>query len=149
MNWLNSGVRQARAQMDDSGDILQKFEDGIRKFNDGQFYECHDILEDVWFEIRGSSRRFYQGLIHLAVGFYHLTHRKNLNGTLSQLNKGINKLSEYSPEFQGVEIENLLKRVSHCVRDIEQMNEGKKIEFDSKKIPKIMFERKKFSHELH
>ena len=129
-----------------SDDIIERFEEGINKFNECKFYECHDILEDVWFEIRGSSRRFYQGLIHLAVGFYHLTHRKNLNGTLSQLNKGINKLSDYSPEFQGVEIKGLLKSVSDCVKDINEIKEVK--EFEIKKIPKIKFDKEKFSHEL-
>lgn len=135
--------------MGEDGGIPERFEEGIKKFNEGKFYECHDILEDVWFEIRGSSRRFYQGLIHLAVGFYHLTHRKNFNGTLSQLNKGINKLSEYSPEFQGVDIERLLKKVRLCGKKVEVMKELKSEEFDAGLIPKIRFERKKFSHELH
>ena len=124
--------------MIENDDIIDRFENGIKKFNEGEFYDCHDILEDVWFEIRGSSRRFYQGLIHLAVGFFHLTRRNNLNGTLSQLNKGIIKLSDYSPEFQGVEIKNLLKNVSNC---LEELNEGKS---DGFKIPKIKFEKKKF-----
>jgi len=134
--------------MGESHDIIARFVEGINKFNEGKFYECHDILEDVWFEIRGSSRRFYQGLIHLAVGFYHLTRRNHLNGTLSQLNKGINKLSEYSPEFQGIEIERLLKKVRVCGKKVEEMKETSE-EFDVGLIPKIKFERKKFSRELH
>src|SRR5206468_1229540 len=124
--------------MTENDAIIDRFENGIKKFNEGEFYDCHDILEDVWFEIRGSSRRFYQGLIHLAVGFFHLTRRNNLNGTLSQLNKGIIKLSDYSPEFQGVEIKNLLKDISNS---LEELKEGKS---DSVKIPKIKFEKKNF-----
>jgi len=127
-------------------DLFERFEEGIRKFNEREFYECHDILEDVWFDVRGSSRRFYQGLIHLAVGFYHLTRRNNLNGTISQLNKGISKLSEYSPEFQGVELKKLLDKVSECVKDIERLKQGKMEKFDEGKIPKIEFSRQKFSH---
>jgi uncharacterized protein len=127
--------------MNEDDDILSRFEKGIRKFNEGEYYDCHDILEDVWFEIRGNSRRFYQGLIHLAVGFYHLTHRNNLNGTLSQLNKGVTKLSDYSPEFQGVEIRELLKNVSHC---IQLLSDEKSEKFDTAKIPKITFKKEKF-----
>jgi predicted metal-dependent hydrolase len=130
--------------MSENDDVVQRFEEGIKKFNECEFYDCHDILEDVWFEIRGSSRRFYQGLIHLAVGFHHLTRRNNLNGTLSQLNKGIIKLSDYSPEFQGVEVKDLLKRVSGCINDVNEMKEGKIKEFDFGKIPTIKFKRVKF-----
>jgi predicted metal-dependent hydrolase len=72
-------------------DILERFNLGIDKFNEREFYECHDILEDVWFEIRGQDRKFYQGLIHLAVGFYHILHKNNPKGALSQLNKVITK----------------------------------------------------------
>lgn len=129
----------------ENNDIIERFEDGINKFNKRKFYECHDVLEDVWFEIRGSSRGFYQGLIHLAVGFYLLTHRKNLNGALSQLNKGIDKLSNFSPEFKGIEIKNLLKKVTDCVKNIQELKDVNK--FDVKKIPKIKFVKDKFRRE--
>jgi hypothetical protein len=79
--------------------ILERFRKGINKFNSFSFYECHDILEDVWFDIRGPSRRFYQGLIHLAVGFYHILERENPKGAISQLSKGIVKLNDFKPGF--------------------------------------------------
>jgi predicted metal-dependent hydrolase len=120
-------------------DLQKRFEDGIRKFNEGKFYECHDVLEDVWFDVRGRSRKFYQGLIHLAVGFYHLTHRNNLKGTISQLNKGISKLSEYEPEFQGVELKRLLDGVRKCLEEIQRLKDSKSEGFDYSPIPKIKF----------
>jgi len=121
--------------MDDG--IFERFREGINLFNKHSFYECHDVLEDVWFDVRGSSRRFYQGLIHLAVGFYHITVRENPKGALSQLGKGIEKLSDYKPNFQGVELNCLLKDIEKC-REI--IKKGNHEEFDIKLIPKIIFE---------
>jgi predicted metal-dependent hydrolase len=121
--------------------LLPRFKLGIEKFNTHEFYNCHDILEDVWFDVRGSSRRFYQGLIHLAVGFYHITIRKNPKGALSQLNKGIEKLSAYLPSFQGVELETLLEKINIC---IEEIKKSKPEDFNMSAIPKINFQGDKF-----
>lgn len=129
--------------MDDG--IIERFTHGIDKFNEGEFYECHDILEDVWFEIRGQDRKFYQGLIHIAVGFYHILHRNNRKGALSQLNKGITKLSVYKPAHQGVELENLLQSVDKCINEIILFREGNLKDLNRMVIPKIKFDSASFN----
>ena len=116
-----------------------RFREGINLFNEHSFYKCHDIWEDVWFDVRGSSRRFYQGLIHLAVGFYHVLERENPKGALSQLKKGIEKLSDYKPCFQGVEIDSLLGEIEKCIDEINLLGKDKIHEFDIMIIPKIKF----------
>ena len=74
---------------------------GIELFNAREFYECHEVLEDVWRPARGAERFFLQALIHFAVGFYH--HQQgNRTGAELQLRKGLRKLAGYLPEFQGV-----------------------------------------------
>jgi predicted metal-dependent hydrolase len=133
---------------DDSDDIVVRFSEGIKKFNEGEFFECHDILEDIWFEIRGSSRNFYQGLIHLAVGFYHITVRENPKGALSQLNKGIKKLNEYKPEYNGVELNHLLEKVTSSIKIIERSLIHSRKNFPANIIPKILFDAKKFNPDI-
>jgi predicted metal-dependent hydrolase len=123
-------------------DLLERFTKGINKFNNGEFFECHDILEDIWFEIRGKERNFYQGLIHLAVGFYHLLYRENPKGALSQLNKGTAKLSPYKPEYHGVELNELLEKVSVCIVKIRQLK-GTKVQIRIK-APVIHFRKELF-----
>ena len=47
-------------------------------FNAGEFYEAHDVLEDLWLETRGQpDADFYKALIQLAGGFVHLTMHEN------------------------------------------------------------------------
>jgi predicted metal-dependent hydrolase len=75
---------------------------GIELFNAHEFYECHEVLEDVWRPTQGEERYFLQALIHFAVGFYH--HRKgNQIGAELQLRKGLRKLAGYLPAFQDVD----------------------------------------------
>ena len=42
-------------------------------FNQGKFYEAHDVLEDLWLPDRqGRNGNYYKGLIQLAGAFVHL-----------------------------------------------------------------------------
>jgi len=42
-------------------------------FNRQEFYEAHDVLEDLWLPDRhGANGNFYKGLIQLAGAFVHL-----------------------------------------------------------------------------
>lgn len=81
---------------------------GIDLFNAGEFYECHEVLEDVWRISDGAERFFLQALIHFAVGFYH--HRQgNPAGAERQLRKGLRKLAGYLPAFEGVDTARLYR----------------------------------------
>ena len=86
---------------------------------------------------RGEGVRFYQGLVQLATGFYHLG-MDNLKGAESQLNKGLTKLKKYKPEYQNLELTELLNQVSVCIDSI-QNNQSDKNLFGriESKIPKM------------
>lgn len=78
------------------------FEHGIELFNRCAFFECHEVLEELWRPERGARRLFLQGVIHLAVGFYH--HQQgNRMGAERQLKKGLKKLAGYLPECEGLD----------------------------------------------
>ena len=44
---------------------------GIVHFNRGDYFEAHEVWEDLWHDTAGPDRRFYQGLIQAAVAVYH------------------------------------------------------------------------------
>ena len=44
---------------------------GIRHFNAREFYDAHEVWEDVWRESHGMEKRFLQGLIQAAVALHH------------------------------------------------------------------------------
>src|SRR5512145_2639201 len=49
-----------------------RLERGVALFNDGSFFEAHDVWEDAWRESEGDVRLFLQGLIQIAAGFVKL-----------------------------------------------------------------------------
>jgi len=83
-------------------------QDGIQRFNQRQFFECHEVLEAVWLTMRGPSRDFYKGLIQAAVSCYHWS-RGNLAGAISLSHTASRYLERYRPVYLGVDIERFLR----------------------------------------
>ena len=46
--------------------------DAIGLFNNGLYWECHEVLEEVWLETPYPQRFFWSALIKVAVGFHHV-----------------------------------------------------------------------------
>jgi predicted metal-dependent hydrolase len=77
---------------------------GIAEFNAGLFFECHDTLEDLWGGIRGPARDFFQGLIQVAVAYYHLGNG-NAAGAESMMRRAGARLGRYPPRYCGFDVE--------------------------------------------
>jgi predicted metal-dependent hydrolase len=126
-------------------DRWEALEEGIRLFNERYFFEAHDVLEEAWMEITNPKERlFYQGLIQLAVGFYHLE-GGNLKGADDVLSRGIAKLRQYEPEFMGVRLTDLLWKSGKCLNEVQAMRRGERVkkDLDPSMVPVIRYEENK------
>jgi predicted metal-dependent hydrolase len=118
------------------------FEEAIAQFNNGDYYNCHDTLEAIWNDAWQSDRGFYQGILQIAVGLYHLKNH-NWHGAAILLGEGTSRLPEYLPEYYSIDVESLLEDSLLILRTV-QINgkEGlgdilKKMEQGDLKTPKI------------
>ncbi len=118
----------------DPGTILA-IQKGIDEFNSGKFFECHDTLEEVWQGIRGPARDFFQGLIQISVGFYHLSNG-NLRGAESQIDKGLQKLESYGDRYAGMELAQLRREVRVW---LDRIRAGEKLKGNVSQLPKYRF----------
>lgn len=96
-----------------------RFNRGWERFNAQDYFEAHEVWEDLWHEYRESDRTFLQGLIQLAAGLYHLD-AGNTKGAVSQLTKGTGKLQPYVPAHRGVDLTALLGDVSACLKVLDR-----------------------------
>ncbi len=94
-------------------------DEGIRLFNTGQYFMCHETLEEHWIEAPPDERDFYQALIHLAVGFHHYT-RDNQKGARAQFAKALSRFSSYSDEFYGVDVAGIRSFLEDAVTKLEK-----------------------------
>src|SRR5271170_950536 len=88
------------------------FRRGLNLFNRGHFFDAHEVLEDVWRALprdRTSRRRLrlhLQGLIQLAVAFYHES-TGNLVGARSVLERGLRNLKGAESSFPDLDFDRL------------------------------------------
>ena len=74
----------------------------VRQFNEGEWFECHETLEELWVGTQGELRDFYQGFLQLAVALHHLQDG-NLKGALFLLESGGGMLRRVPVVCQGVD----------------------------------------------
>ncbi|WOB44834.1 DUF309 domain-containing protein [Thermoleptolyngbya oregonensis NK1-22] len=95
------------------------FWDGVEQFNHRQFYECHDTLEAIWMEAMEPERTFYQGVLQIAVALYHLSNG-NGRGATMLLGEGLRRLGRYTPDYDGVDVEQLVHQSAAILEDLQQ-----------------------------
>ena len=52
--------------------IEELFQTGLKHYHSRDFFEAHEVWEELWSEYYLEDRKFIQGLIQLAVSFVHL-----------------------------------------------------------------------------
>ncbi len=116
---------------------IDNFAKAINEFNNELFFECHDTLEELWNEERNPEiKKFYHGLIHITVGFYHLTNL-NFRGAISQFKKSLDKLSEFPEIYEGINLNELLSEVKIWLKYAEDALNKKEQNLNFAKLPKI------------
>ncbi|GEM_PF-605000 len=84
--------------------------EGVRLFNAGEYFECHEVLEDLWRAEEGPLKDLYQGLIKAAVALYH-AERGNFVGAARVLERGLPQLRPYARKYLRLDIESLVREL--------------------------------------
>lgn len=69
----------------------EKLKEGIRLFREGHYFDAHDVWEEVWQNLSGNRKLFWQSLIQLSVACYHIENgnRKGAEGMLEKASQKI------------------------------------------------------------
>ncbi|MFM6452918.1 MAG: DUF309 domain-containing protein [Planktothrix sp.] len=99
-------------------DIPQEFWQGVTEFNQQEFYACHDTLEALWMEASEPQKKFYQGVLQIAVGLYHLS-QKNWKGAVILMGEGLGRLDYYQPDYSGINVEQFMDETSQLLKALQ------------------------------
>ncbi|HLJ10337.1 MAG TPA: DUF309 domain-containing protein [Planctomycetaceae bacterium] len=112
--------------------------EGLRLFNAEDFFESHEVLEDLWSETQDERRKFYQGLIQAAVALLHFGNG-NLGGAKKVYLSCRKYLDPYRPEFEGLDLAAFLDALQYCFQELidNQQAYPVGIELKDDRIPKI------------
>src|SRR5713101_6828103 len=98
---------------------------GILFYNERDFFEAHEVWEDVWTESSGQERRFYQGLIQAAVALHHFRNG-NVRGAVKLYRTGRAYMEPLDEVFFGLDKQVFWQRMEQCFRELHAMPDAEK-----------------------
>ncbi len=107
---------------------------GIRHFNQRNFFDSHEVWEELWLQEHGPARLFYKGLIQAAVCLHHLS-RGNRLGAKKLLGGSTRYLGPFGPHYQGLDVDRFLGDLTQCFEQFPKTQAA-----DSPRFPEIRLE---------
>ena len=65
---------------------------GRAHFNEGRYFEAHEVWEEAWLAEAGATKSFLQGLIQIAAGYHIALERRRPKGCARLLEAGLSKI---------------------------------------------------------
>ena len=110
--------------------------EGVDLFNQGHYFECHEVIEQAWNEEAGPVRIMYQGILQVGVACYHIQN-KNWRGAMKVLDRGTSKLRRFEPTCMGIDLARLLRDAEALHHELLRLGPDWQGEFDPTIFPKI------------
>lgn len=120
MSTKKERMRQFAKTFSDCGKWDPRYWGYFKTFNEGRFYEAHDVLEDLWLECRATPLdTFYKSLIQLAGAFVHLQKSKQ-RPAIALLNLCQGYLTPFGDQCEGLDLKDIHQLIDTW-RDRTQM----------------------------
>jgi uncharacterized protein len=123
-----------------NGGYEAEYVQGVAHFNAHEFFEAHEVWEDIWARTTGRHQLFYKGLIHAAVALHHFGNR-NLRGARKVWGSCSQYLTAYTPHHLGLNVAKFLVEMQDCFASIEDADAvHAMVVLDESKIPQIQLD---------
>ena len=100
-----------------SDGYASQYLEGLRLFNAEEFFEAHDVWEELWSESLGDEKKFLQGLIQASVSLFHFGN-DNFGGARKLYDSCRAKLDPYRPSFMGLDLAQFLTDYQLCFQEL-------------------------------
>jgi uncharacterized protein len=111
----------------------QEYYEFFIKFNEGDYYTCHDLLEELWMTDKGNF--FLKGLLQMSVAIYHYEYG-NVKGARLMFLRAEECLLPYLPQHWGLNIDNLFHFIQNSLQVIPKSIDSVPYE-EVVKLPKL------------
>ena len=97
---------QAQLECDCAAELPPLALTALEKFNAGEYYAQHDLLESLWMQTESPVRDLYRAILQVGVAYYQIK-RGNRRGALKMLLRGQHWLARLPDVCQGVDVRGL------------------------------------------
>ena len=118
--------------------IDYRFKKGLELFNQGEYFECHEVIEALWLETPSEDpyRDLYKGVIQAAAAIYQFE-RGILSGAISLFETSVKYLEAYKPEALGLKVTPMIQGLQTCFKPLANWDGKKKVLLNKRLIPKL------------
>jgi predicted metal-dependent hydrolase len=100
-----------------AADFLEQYREGLRLFNEEDFFECHEVFEELWSESQGDDKKYLQGMIQAAVALFHFGN-ENFGGAKKLYNSAHQKLTPLGSPYMGIDLTRFLGDFEACFHEL-------------------------------
>jgi predicted metal-dependent hydrolase len=118
----------------------EQYREGLRLFNEEEFFDCHDVLEELWSETLGEEKKYIQGLIQASIALSHFGN-ENFGGAKKLYLSARRNLDPYGDAYMGVELGRFLTDFQACFQELLENTEEypTTVSLRDELVPKIHF----------
>ena len=120
--------------MNDEKKKKELFQEGLRQYKLMDYYESHEVWEELWSDYYLKDKKFIQGLIQLSVSFVHLGNG-NMIGANNLLKKSKDKVIQSSGIHRGIDISILLNEIENVELEYKKLKNPNNFQWDL--VPKL------------
>jgi uncharacterized protein len=117
-----------------------RLREGIELFNQGRFFDCHEVLEGLYLKTEDANKPFLEGLIQLAAAFRMFCDFGEVKGAVRMIYQALIRFENYQPAFLRVRVQDLCTAAEAWAKAAER-GEDKP---SASSIPKIQIQRFSF-----
>jgi len=95
----------------------QEYIEFFELFNQREYFESHEVLEDLWIMETGEEKQYYKGLIMVTIALEHWR-RNNPSGAYRLWRDGEKLLEKYPSHYKGFELGTFRKMIADLMKRI-------------------------------
>ena len=96
-----------------------RLKQAIQQFNNGAWYDAHDLFEELWHETADPERRSLQGILQVAVAQLHLQ-RGNRRGATILFGEALGRLKRPGTPDLGLDLASLCRAAQQRLEALHQ-----------------------------
>ena len=90
---------------------FNEYRRGIALFNRAEFFQAHEVLEDIWRAAPTEDKKFLQGLVQVAVAFHHYS-TGNFVGMRSVMERAMRNMTGHPQRIEGIKLAPLMRSLT-------------------------------------
>lgn len=113
-----------------------RLRDGIRLFNEQKFFDCHEVLEELYQTSDAEQKPFLEGLIQLAAAYRMFADFGEVKGPVRMIYQALIRFEKYPPAFLQVRVKELCAEAESWAKAAEKADAVP----SASNIPKILLQ---------